>query len=173
MIDYYLVINQTNNDDTDVHLNNINDILEYMEIDEKIFYLKVYKDQASFLVKDEKNIMKRLQNSRELLNYHKLSREEKDIIIANSKLEEKQENTAQILDEDEIAIKKFQKIFNKRFEIQKKIAINELELLLEIPEVIEIPGKNIALEITKQNQKQLGSIAGYHMIFVLIYIFIP
>jgi hypothetical protein len=144
-----------------------------MEIDEKIFYLKVYKDQASFLVKDEKNIMKRLQNSRELLNYHKLSREEKDIIIANSKLEEKQENTAQILDEDEIAIKKFQKIFNKRFEIQKKIAINELELLLEIPEVIEIPGKNIALEITKQNQKQLGSIAGYHMIFVLIYIFIP
>ena len=173
MIDYYLVINQTNNDDTDVHLNNINDILEYMEIDEKIFYLKVYKDQASFLVKDEKNIMKRLQNSRELLNYHKLSKEEKDIIIANSKLEEKQENTAQILDEDEIAIKKFQKIFNKRFEIQKKIAINELELLLEIPEVIEIPGKNIALEITKQNQKQLGSIAGYHMIFVLIYIFIP
>jgi hypothetical protein len=144
-----------------------------MEIDEKIFYLKVYKDQASFLVKDEKNIMRRLQNSRELLNYHKLSKEEKDIIIANSNLEEKQENIAQILDEDEIAIKKFQKIFNKRFEIQKKIAINELELLLEIPEVLEIPGKNIALEITKQNQKQLGSIAGYHVIFVLIYIFIP
>jgi len=60
VIDYYLVLNQTNNDDTDVHLNNINDILESMEIDEKIFYIKVYKNQAAFLVKDEKNTMKRL-----------------------------------------------------------------------------------------------------------------
>jgi len=44
VIDYYLVLNQTNNDDTDVHLNNINEILENMEIDEKIFYIKVYKN---------------------------------------------------------------------------------------------------------------------------------
>ena len=37
VIDYYLVVNQTNNDDTDVHLNNLNEILESMEIDENIF----------------------------------------------------------------------------------------------------------------------------------------
>ena len=33
----------------------------------------------------------------------------------------------------------------------KKIAISELEMLMNIPETIEIPAKNIALEITKQN----------------------
>jgi len=31
----------------------------------------------------------------------------------------------------------------------KKIAISELEMLMNVPETIEIPGKNIALEITK------------------------
>ena len=46
-------------------------------------------------------------------------------------------------------------------------------MILNIPETIEIPGKNIAIEITKQNQKQLGALAGYHMLFVIIYIFIP
>ena len=44
VIDYYLAINQTNNDSMDVHISNINDILESMEIDENIFTLKVYKD---------------------------------------------------------------------------------------------------------------------------------
>ena len=33
----------------------------------------------------------------------------------------------------------------------KKIAISELEQLIGVPETIEIPAKNIALEITKQN----------------------
>ena len=41
-----LVLFQTNNDDTDHHLENINDILEDMEIDENIFNIKAYKDQA-------------------------------------------------------------------------------------------------------------------------------
>ena len=44
VIDYYLAINQTNNDAMGVHITNLNDILEYMEIDENIFSLKVYKD---------------------------------------------------------------------------------------------------------------------------------
>tara|TARA_B110000285_G_C15072506_1_gene588782 strand:- start:403 stop:573 length:171 start_codon:yes stop_codon:yes gene_type:complete len=44
VIDYYLAINQTNNNSMDVHVSNINDILESMEIDENIFTLKVYKD---------------------------------------------------------------------------------------------------------------------------------
>jgi hypothetical protein len=42
-----------------------------------------------------------------------------------------------------------------------------------LPEVIEIPGKNIALEITKQNQKLLTSIGPFHMMFVIIYVLIP
>jgi hypothetical protein len=33
----------------------------------------------------------------------------------------------------------------------KQIAIKELEMLLAIPETEEIPAKNLALEITKQN----------------------
>jgi len=45
----------------------------------------------------------------------------------------------------------FEQMYNKKFEMRKKIAIEELEKLLQIPETVSIPGKNIALEITKQN----------------------
>jgi hypothetical protein len=55
----------------------------------------------------------------------------------------------------------------------KKIAISELEMLMNIPETIEIPAKNIALEITKNNQKLLTQIAPFHLIFVMIYNLIP
>lgn len=46
-------------------------------------------------------------------------------------------------------------------------------MLMCLPETVEIPGKNIALEITKQNQKLLGSIGPFHMMFVIIYVSIP
>ena len=42
-------------------------------------------------------------------------------------------------------------MFDKKYEILKKIAIKELESILAIPETVSIPAKNIALEITKQN----------------------
>ena len=44
VIDYYLAINQTNNQSVKVHISNLNDILEFMEIDENIFTIKVFKD---------------------------------------------------------------------------------------------------------------------------------
>lgn len=43
----------------------------------------------------------------------------------------------------------FEEMYNKKYEILKKIAIKELELILGIPETVDIDGKNIALEITK------------------------
>jgi len=52
-----------------------------MEIDEKIFDLKVYKDQAEFFIKDEKNLMSRLKNEKQLVEYHKLSKAEKNLLI--------------------------------------------------------------------------------------------
>ena len=66
VIDYYLAINQTNNDAMGVHITNLNDILEYMEIDENIFSLKVYKDQEEFLIQDEKNLMERLMSENKM-----------------------------------------------------------------------------------------------------------
>ena len=66
VIDYYLAINRTNNDAMGVHITNLNDILEYMEIDENIFSLKVYKDQEEFLIKDEKNLMERLMSENKM-----------------------------------------------------------------------------------------------------------
>lgn len=44
-----------------------------MEIDEKIFNLKVFKHQAEFFIKDEKNLMSRLKDEKKLVEYHKLS----------------------------------------------------------------------------------------------------
>jgi len=40
-------------------------------------------------------------------------------------------------------------MFNKKYEVMKKIAIRELEMILGTPETVTIPAKNIALEITK------------------------
>ena len=52
-----------------------------MEIDEKIFSLKVFKNQAEFFIKDGKNLMNRLKNEEDLVAYHKLSKSEKNEII--------------------------------------------------------------------------------------------
>jgi hypothetical protein len=51
------------------------------------------------------------------------------------------------LDENEIALAKFERTYKTKFVINKNIAIKELEMLLEIPEMVSIPVKNIALEI--------------------------
>ena len=52
------------------------------------------------------------------------------------------------------------------------MALKEIEMLLEIPETVKIPGKNIVLEISKQNSKGIGAIVGYHTFFTLIYVFL-
>ena len=44
MLDQYLVINLTNNPDVQVHLENLDVVLESLKIDEKEFNLSVYKD---------------------------------------------------------------------------------------------------------------------------------
>ena len=51
------------------------------------------------------------------------------------------------MDKDELALAKFERIYQMKFVLNKKIAIKELEMLLEIPEMVSIPVKNIALEI--------------------------
>ena len=52
-----------------------------MEIDEKIFDIKVFKNQAEFFIKDEKNLMNRLKDEKEMIAYHKLSKAEKNALI--------------------------------------------------------------------------------------------
>jgi hypothetical protein len=89
-----------------VHISNINDILEYMEIDENIFSLKVYKDQEEFLIKDEKILMERLMSEKKMYNYHKMTDLEKKNFQAS-------QQPSVILqsekgkDEDEISVMKF------------------------------------------------------------------
>ena len=46
-------------------------------------------------------------------------------------------------------------------------------MILERPETICIPAKNIAIEITKQNQKLSPSLLGIHLIVTLISVCIP
>jgi len=41
-----LVFNQANNPKSDFHLINLDEILEAMEIDEKVFNIMLYKDQV-------------------------------------------------------------------------------------------------------------------------------
>ena len=43
----------------------------------------------------------------------------------------------------------FERIYDKKYELLKKIAVKELESILGVPETVSIPAKNIALEITK------------------------
>ena len=52
---------------------------------------------------------------------------------------------------EELKVQKLEKIFNKHYEVLKKIAIRELEMILETPKTVSIPAKNLALEITKSN----------------------
>ena len=44
VLDAYLVFNLTNNPDVNVHLENLDVVLESLKIDEKEFNLRVYKD---------------------------------------------------------------------------------------------------------------------------------
>jgi hypothetical protein len=50
---------------------------------------------------------------------------------------------------EERCIAQFEHMYDKKYEVMNKIAIKELESILAIPETIEIPAKNVALEITK------------------------
>ena len=58
-------------------------------------------------------------------------------------------NIPENLPKDEKAILKFERMYDKKYELLKKIAVKEIEMILGIPETVSIPAKNIALEITK------------------------
>ena len=60
-------------------------------------------------------------------------------------------NIQEDLPKDEKAILRFEHMYDKKFELLKKIALKELESILAIPETVSVPAKNVAFEITKQN----------------------
>ena len=55
-----LVFSQANNIASDFHLIQLDEILESMEIDEKVFNILLYKDQTQFRINDQANLMERI-----------------------------------------------------------------------------------------------------------------
>jgi len=82
-----------------------------------------------------------------MIEYHNLPQEERDKLILKNK--DLPRNIPDSLPKDERAIMKFERMYDKKYELLKKIAIKELESILGVPETVSIPAKNIALEITK------------------------
>ena len=91
--------------------------------------------------------MQRLKSLDKMKTYHKLSLKEKNKIIKRNI--DLPRNVPDHLPKDEKAILRFEHMYDKKFELLKKIALKELESILAIPETVSVPAKNIAFEITK------------------------
>jgi hypothetical protein len=68
---------------------------------------------------------------------------------------------------------KLEKIFETNFGFKEDHSINNINDLLELNETVTIPGKNIALEITIQNQKMVSEMIPKFILYSLPLILLP
>jgi hypothetical protein len=67
----------------------------------------------------------------------------------------------------------WEQIFKKKFQDNNIDSHNQVECILQRPETVRIPGKRIALEITKANQKMMMNLMPHVMPVVMIIMSIP
>ena len=51
--------------------------------------------------------------------------------------------------QSEKSLRIFERIYKKKYESIDQVSLKEIEMILSSPETIEIPAKNIAIEISK------------------------
>ena len=118
----------------------------------------MHKDQNQFSIKDIESTMKRLRNLDKLMEYHLAknvgkSIKEEDDGEQNYEKSPKESGHAEFQNKHHKSLSKFQQIWHRNYKIHDKMALMEMENILDISAIESIPATNIALEIILNNKK--------------------
>ena len=114
--------------------------------------------------------MDRLKDLDKMIIYHenknagRLNPDTQDVSYGKK---DEREDTIGEHDQQE-SLDKFETIWNKKYKIENKVALSEMEHILDIPETESISATNIALEIVLQNKKFISSMFPYFVVLNII-----
>ena len=130
---------------------------KYFEIEEDEFMIQFYKDQKQFRIADSKRLMERLQDIDKLHAYY--SPENKSRGKDEPPMDEdfaKTMDTTRSMDKETIyqeeLMKKFEDSFKKAYSNKSKFYLEKIDKIMMLEDYVDIPAKNIALEIIVNNQ---------------------
>jgi hypothetical protein len=149
MISFDLTFTKVNDTDVRNHLTAIEDIMEELKIDSEFFEFTIYKDQEQFGLRNTKPIINRLMSQEAMIEYYSTPLDKKAEAYVPDPITCQWDPSMSLKQETVLMM---ETAFNNRYKFFDKVAIEMVDSILNTDKCVNVPGKLIALEITKQNQ---------------------
>ena len=173
MLSFDLTATRVNDVNVRNHLTCIEDIMEELKIDSEFFVFTIYKDQDQFGLRHTQPIIDRLVSEEKMVAWY-----EKDALDSDKERKAKLPYVKPVtwqwtegMTWRQETLFMMETAFDNRYKFFDKASVVMVDSILNTDKCIKVPGKTLALEITKQNQA-LTNDKGHWLMMAAMFVFV-